>query len=367
MPPPPPVTIVIVNWNGRALMEACLPSVLATRYPHFETLVVDNASTDGSVDWLRARHPGVKTLALPENRGFCGGNNAGIRATLSPYVVLLNNDVEVEAGWLDPLVAWMDAHPRCAAAQPKLLRHDRRDVFEYAGACGGFLDRLGYPFTRGRLFETMERDRGQYDAPRRVFWATGAALVLRRDALERVGLLDEGFFMHMEEIDLCWRLQHAGYEVWAVPQGRVYHIGGASLPQGHARKTYYNFRNNLLLLYKNLPPRAWWRLLPRRALLDGLAAARFLAGGSPAEAWAVARAYRDAHRLKGAYRARRPALSAVFPPYRRSIVLDYFGRGLRHFGDLPPDAFAPAFRAAPLEPDGQPHGGKRDEHGNAGQ
>ncbi len=365
MSAPPLVSVVIVTWNGRHLLEQCLPSVVATRYAALEIIVVDNGSTDGTVGWLRAHHPTVRVLALDENRGFCGGNNAGMEIAEGDYVVLLNNDVEVTPDWLGPLVVWMERHPSCGAAQPKLLRHDRRDAFEYAGACGGFLDALGYPFTRGRVFDTMETDRGQYDAPARIFWATGAALVLRKSVLETVGGLDERFFMHMEEIDLCWRIQEAGFTVHAVPASVVYHIGGASLPQGDPRKAYYNFRNNLLLLYKHLSGPAWRAVFGRRVLLDGVAAARFLLGGSAREAWAVARAYADAHRLKRDFASDRQRDRATVPlPYRGSIVLDYFLRGRKTFAHLPPASFRSGFApgTAVLEIDGQPDGTERHRH-----
>ncbi len=361
---PPDVSIVIVTWNGRVLLETCLPGVLATDYPSFEVVVVDNGSTDGTVAWLETHYPGVRVVALDENRGFCGGNNAGIGAARGRYVMLLNNDVEVPAEWLGPLVAWMESHPETGAVQPKLLRYDRRTQFEYAGAAGGFLDAYGYPFTRGRIFSHLEPDGGQYDAPQRVFWATGAALLLRRTALDSVGLLDERFFMHMEEIDLCWRLQRAGHHVYAVPQSHVYHIGGASLPQGNARKTYFNFRNNLLLLYKNLTPRTWARVFPARLALDALAAARFAALRSWSEVGAVVRAYRDAHRMKRLFADERPLSDGPFPPYLGSIAAAHFAGGITTFSALSPHRFATPYRplAPLLEPDGEGHRNERDAH-----
>lgn len=338
----PRVSVVVVSWNGRALLERFLPGVVA-HSPDAEILVVDNGSDDDSVAWLGAHLPTVKVLALAENRGFCGGNNAGLAAASGAYVVFLNNDVETTPGWLDPLVAHLDAHPGVAAVQPKLLQLDERTRFEYAGAAGGFLDRHGFPFTRGRLFATMEADHGQYDVPRRIFWASGAALVLRRAALlPGEPAFDERFFMHMEELDLCWRLQRRGHAVWAVPTSRVFHLGGASLPKG-ARKTRLNYRNNLLMLYRHLSPRAWRRLLPQRLALDALAAARALAAGQPGEARAIAAAYAEAFRMLRTFAADRPERDdpSVFPPYRGSVVLDYFGRRRRHFSDLPEADFWP--------------------------
>jgi GT2 family glycosyltransferase len=222
-----------------------------------------------------------------------------------------------------------------------MLQYDDRDRFEYAGAAGGFLDRAGYPFTRGRLFDTMERDRGQYDDARDVFWATGAALLLRRSALDEVGLLDERFEMHMEEIDLCWRLQRHGYRVRVEPASTVYHIGGASLPQSSPRKTYYNFRNSLLMLYKNLSPSAWRTTLPLRLTCDLAALGRTLAFGNVQEAKAILRAYRDAFRMRRHYREERPGPSdpTVRPPYQGLVPVDYYLRGRHTFAELPPSNF----------------------------
>ena len=345
----PPVSIVIVTWNALPLLKQCLPSVVASDYPDLQIILADNASTDGSAEWARKHFPQVEVVRHPENWMFCRGNNEALPHASGKYVVLLNNDVEVPRGWLHPLVAAMEADPRVAAVQPKMLQHGDRSRFEYAGASGGYLDRLGYPFARGRIFFTMEDDHGQYDDARDVFWASGAALMLRRSALDEVGLLDEQFVMHMEEIDLCWRLHRAGYRVRVVPSSVVYHIGGGSLPQGNARKVYFNFRNSLLLLFKNLPPAEWRRVFPRRAALDASAAVRALAAGRLQEATAILRAYADAHRMKDAYRSERPtdASEAATLPYRRSIVVDYFLRGLRTFSALPEEAFDHAAAGAP--------------------
>lgn len=337
----PRVSIIIVSWNALHLLKKCLPSVVATDYPDLEIILADNASADGSAEWVAATFPDVRIVRHPENWSFCRGNNEAIPHATGEYLLLLNNDVEVPAHWLRPLVDVLRSMPDVAAVQPKLLQHIDRGHFEYAGASGGFLDRYGYPFTRGRIFFTMEEDRGQYDDSRDIFWATGAALLLRRSALETVGLLDERFTLHMEEIDLCWRLLRAGHRIRVEPASEVYHIGGGSLPQGDARKAYYNFRNNLLLLYKNLPPAAWKTVFPVRVALDGLAVFRSLASGRAGEAGAILRAYVDAHRLAPHYDDVRPSNSVkeVLPPYRGSIVADYFLRGRRRFSDLPVDRF----------------------------
>ncbi len=338
---PPSVSIVIVSWNALPLLQRCLPGVAATDYPNLQIILADNASDDGSADWVAATYPNVVIVRHPENWAFCRGNNEAIAHATGRYILLLNNDVEVTPGWLDPLVDTMESHLACAAVQPKLLQTGERDHFEYAGGAGGFLDALGYPFTRGRLFATLERDDGQYDDGRRVFWATGAAMMIRREALDACGLLDERFFMHMEEIDLCWRFQRAGYHVRVDPRSIVYHIGGGSLPYGDARKTYYNFRNSLLMLYKNLPRRSWPLVMMARTMLDGVAVLRAVVTGNLADASSILKAYRDAHWMRGSFRAERPRLGerAVRPSYRGSIVVDYFLRRRRRFSDLPATRF----------------------------
>ena len=339
--PLPPVSIVIVSWNGRELLERFLPSVLATDYANFEVVVADNASTDGTADWLAEAHPRVRVIQHPENWLFARGNNVAVAQTDAPYLCLLNNDVETPPGWLAPLVAVLQTNKDVAAVQPKLLQHTDQTCFEYAGASGGFLDTVGYPFARGRLFSTLEKDEGQYDDPRDVCWATGACLLIRRSAFEDVGGLDERFEMHMEEIDLCWRLWRAGWRIRVEPKSTVYHLGGGSLSQGNPRKTYLNFRNSLLMLYKNTPASEWPRVFRKRKLLDTLALARGLIAGGPAEVSAIRRAYRDARSLFEHYADKRPAGTAhsCMPQYGRSIAVDYFLRGRRHFSNLPKDRF----------------------------
>ncbi len=345
----PRVSIIIVSWNARSLVQACLPSVLATDYPNLEIIFADNASTDGSAAWIAREYPSVKIVRHPDNWLFARGNNAAVPHATGKYILFLNNDVEVPPGWLRPLVETMMTHSDVGAVQPKLLQYDDRGRFEYAGGSGGFMDRAGYPFTRGRLFDTMEPDRGQYDDACDVFWATGAALLLRRSALNDVGLLDEHFEMHMEEIDLCWRLQRHGYRVRVQPESTVYHIGGASLPQSSPQKTYYNFRNGLLLLYKNLPPSAWRRTLLVRMPCDAAALGRMLSTGHWKEAKAVVRAYRDAFRMRRHYTDQRPdeADPTVLPPYRGLAPVDYFLRGRRAFSDLPASRFLGPNRTTP--------------------
>ncbi len=328
------VTLVLVNWNGRALLERFLPGILATDFPA-HVHIVDNASTDDSVEWIRSNAPDVELTVLSSNTGFVGGNNAALAHVDTDYAVLLNTDIRVDPDWLGPLVEWMDTHPGCAACQPKVLSERHPDHFDYAGAAGGHIDALGYPFALGRMFETVERDEGQYDEPQRIFWASGAAMMLRMSAIEEVGMLDERFFMHMEEIDLCWRLRAAGYEVWSVPHSRVWHLGGASLARSSARKTFYNVRNNLLMLQKNLPSPAFYRIFGQRIALDMAAAAAFLAKGQADHASAIVRGYAAAHVLRDASGSK--ASARAFPSYSGRILFDYYARGKKQASDLKPD------------------------------
>jgi GT2 family glycosyltransferase len=330
----PSVSVLILNWNGLALLQQCLPSVVASTYPNLEIVVADNASTDESVAWVQAHYPDVRIIQHLENGGYSKGNNQGIEQTEGDYVLLLNNDVEVTPSWIEPLVALMEAQTDVAAVQPKLLQYQDRSLFEYAGASGGFLDRYGYAFTRGRLFFTLEPDAGQYDDTRDVFWATGAAILLRRKALAEVSLLDEQFFMHFEEIDLCWRLQRHGWRIMVEPKSVVYHIGGASLPQGNPRKTYFNFRNSLLMLYKNLPPSAFRRIMFGRIVFDAIAWLRALFGGTKGEAKAIFHAYQDFWEMRRLYLRPVPTEKQVLPTFPKSIVLSYFLRNKKKFSDL---------------------------------
>jgi GT2 family glycosyltransferase len=337
IPPTPHVSIVIVTWNGRPLLERFLPSVLATDYPAFEVVVADNASTDGTPEWLAQAHPSVRVIRHPENWLFARGNNAAVAQTAGELICLLNNDVEVQPDWLRPLVDSLVGDPEVAAVQPKLLQHSDRRRFEYAGAAGGFLDSYAYPFARGRLFSTLEEDTGQYDDARDVSWATGACMLVRRDAWDAAGGLDERFGMHMEEIDLCWRLWRAGWRVRVQPASHAWHLGGASLPHGDPRKTRLNFRNSLLMLYKNSRASDWPRLRRARRLLDGLAAARMLVGGDRAGAAAVRQAWREFGALAPHYAGARPAEDerCAMPMYGGSVVVDYFLRGRRRFDEMP--------------------------------
>lgn len=268
--------IVILNWNGEAMLRRFLPSVLLHTSAIADVVVADNASTDSSLVMLKTEFPTVRTIVLDRNYGFAEGYNRALSEVDNEYYVLLNSDVEVTEGWLDRLVEFMDNNPQAAACQPKLLAEHNRSMFEYAGASGGFIDRYGYPFCRGRLMETVEKDSHQYDDVCEVMWATGACLMIRRSDYWRVGGLDGRFFAHNEEIDLCWRLNNLARKIYCVPASSVYHVGGGTLPKGNPMKTYLNFRNNLTMLYKNLPATELRHVMRIRFWLDYLAAIKSL-------------------------------------------------------------------------------------------
>lgn len=266
------VAIVILNWNGRRMMETYLPSVLDFSRSEAEIIIADNASTDDSVVWLKANYPHLRIIQLDRNYGFAEGYNRALKQVDCEYYVLLNSDVEVTHHWLTPLIEKMDAHEDIAACQPKLLSVANRDAFEYAGGSGGFIDRYGYPFCRGRIFDTVEDDNGQYDNAEEILWATGACLMIRAKDYWAAGGLDGRFFAHNEEIDLCWRLHRMGKRIFCFPESFVYHVGGGTLPKSNPRKTFLNFRNNLTMLWKNLPEDELRHVMRMRCFLDYLAA-----------------------------------------------------------------------------------------------
>ena len=330
------VAVIILNWNGAALLRRYLPSVVAnTPSALADVIVADNGSSDDSLDVLRNEFPGVGVIALDKNYGFAEGYNRAIAQIEHPVTVLLNSDVRTPEHWLEPLIEYLDAHSEVGALQPKLLhdRDDGREVFEYAGAAGGYLDKHGYPYCRGRIFEAIEDDHGQYDNDTpSILWASGACLVVRTELYRKAGGLDSDFFAHMEEIDLCWRIHLLGYDIRMVPQSRVYHLGGASLPQGNPRKTYLNFRNNLLLLHKNLPAKEGRRLLLVRRLMDTLAFGMAIAKWHWGDARAIVRAHRDYRRMRAHY-TQHPDRNLLheLPECRCNIVLDHYLKGRKVF------------------------------------
>lgn len=289
------VSVIILNWNGaeKGFLQQYLPSVITHTNPELADVVVaDNGSTDSSLALLENEFPTVKVIALGKNYGFAEGYNRAIKQVETPLVLLLNDDVEVTPNWLEPLVEHMNAHRHTMAMQPKILSATHRNQFEYAGACGGFLDKNGYPFCRGRIFEDIEEDHGQYDQTKSIMWASGACLLVRRNEYLTIGGLDKHFFAHMEEIDLCWRLRRRGYRIVCDPHSTVYHLGGGSLPADNPKKTLLNFRNSLIMLYKNLPHKKREKVIFRRKCLDGVAALNFLLHGK----WGHVKAIWMAHR-----------------------------------------------------------------------
>ena len=304
------VKVVILNWNGRNFLEKFLPHVVA-HTPDAGIVVADNGSTDDSVEWLQEHFPEVEIVILDRNYGFAEGYNRALARIEAETFVLLNSDVDVPEGWLAPLVEVLDNDPRVAAVAPKLRSYDAPDRFEYAGASGGFIDCLGYPFCRGRILDTIEVDRGQYDTPRDVFWASGACMVVRSSLFLSLGGFDADFFAHMEEIDFCWRAQLAGYRIRVEPSSVVYHVGGGTLPNNNPRKIYLNFRNNLFMLYKNLSRVTFWPVLLVRMVLDGMAACVFLVQGHADFFGQVFRAHWDFHHARKPLHRKRRAVQAL--------------------------------------------------------
>jgi len=333
--------IVILNFNGKKWLEQFLPAVLQRSVlDHCEVIVADNASTDDSVAWMQKQYPKLKLMHSNTNLGYAGGYEYFLNQLEAEYFILLNSDVEPAENWLAPLLQFMDEHPKAGACQPKIKAFHQKDHYEYAGAAGGFIDFLGYPFCRGRILETIEEDKGQYDESIQCHWASGACLVVRSKAYREAGGLDSSYFAHMEEIDLCWRLRRIHWEVWCYSGSSIYHVGGGTLPQGNSRKTLLNFRNNLCMLFTNLPG---WQVIPIiyvRLILDGLAAVKSLIGGNAGDVLAILKAH-------FAFYARIPALIRQRKNFRKanpnntevknwgsSIVLSYFLKGKKVFSAL---------------------------------
>ncbi len=335
------VAVVILNWNGVHLLRHYLPTVCQyTSSDLADIYVADNGSTDNSLDVLKKEFPDIHVIAMPDNTGFASGYNIALDSIQHPYIVLLNSDVAVTPNWLEPLVGYADENPDVAASQPKILSDRNRRFFEHAGACGGYIDKYGFPFCRGRLFDHVEEDKGQYDTVTDIFWATGACLFIRNADFKKAGGLDPLFFAHMEEIDLCWRLRQFDRRIVCIPQSAVYHQGGATLDMDNPRKTYLNFRNNILMLYKNLPAKDRQKTLFIRMLMDGIAALGFMAKGKVGNVRAVWRAHRDARSMirenyRNAYsKGGRQKLLGIFPYSEKSIVSEYYLKGKKRFSDL---------------------------------
>ena len=335
------IAVVILNWDGRGLLEEFLPSVIKyTTHPDVEIVVADNGSTDDSVVFIQDNYPLVKIILLPVNYGFAEGYNQALKEVDTEYFVLLNSDVEVTDGWLFPIIDYLDTNKDIAAAQPKILSQRDKCYFEYAGASGGYIDRYGYPFCRGRIFHKVEEDRGQYDSPVDVLWATGACLIIRSEDFFGSGGFDGTFFAHMEEIDLCWRLNCRSRRVVCLPSSVVYHVGAATLKKESPRKTFLNFRNNLLMLYKNLPQEKLKRVMIIRLILDYIAAVQFALTGKYANAKEIIKAHKDFYDNRKSYRqARRENLEKrtaieIKTIYPKSILAAYYFRTIRVFSKL---------------------------------
>ncbi len=331
--------IVILNYNGLKYLQEFLPTVVKYNRDDCRIIIADNASTDASVAYLQENHPSLEIIRLNKNYGFSHGYNEALKKVEAEYYILLNSDVEVTAGWLDPLIELLDHNPDVAACQPKILSYHRRTHFEYAGAAGGYIDFLGYPFCRGRIFETVEEDLGQYDDIVPIFWATGACLMIRSKIFHEAGGFDESFFAHMEEIDLCWRLHLLGYKVYYSGHSQVYHVGGGTLPKTSPVKTYLNFRNGLSMLYKNTYDASKYYKLPLRILMDIIAAFKFLITNSYENSLAVLRGIVDSmkkykinrQKKKHASRAKHLHIEEI---YNKSIVMEYYLKKNRTYKEL---------------------------------
>lgn len=333
--------VVILNFNGVGFLKKYLPTVI--RYSEgAEIIVADNASTDNSVEFMQREFPQVRLLENKVNAGYAGGYNWALAQVKVEYYVLLNSDIEVMPGWLQPVINLMESDKTIAACQPKIRSVFQKEYFEYAGASGGFIDQWGYPFCRGRIFEEIEKDKGQYDDAREVFWATGACLFVRADAYHKLGGLDADFFAHMEEIDFCWRAKNEGYKIMVQPASVICHIGGGTLPKSSARKTYLNFRNNFMLLYKNLPQNRLWKVLIIRLLLDGLAGIRFLLQGHFWDTIAIVKAHFYFYGHLKKLKEKRSVLKQkqVSEVYRGSLIFAHFFKGVKTFSVLKTEKFS---------------------------
>jgi len=330
------IAVIILNWNGRKYLEKFLPTLLKHSKNEAEIIVADNASTDDSVAFVQNHYPEVRIILNDENAGFAKGYNLALKRVEADYYVLLNSDIEVTGNWIQPVVRLMESDPKIAACQPKIRSYLEPKKFEYAGAAGGFLDKYGYPFCRGRLFLSIEEDHGQYDDACEIFWASGACMFVKSAIYHEMGGLDEDFFAHMEEIDFCWRLKNNGYRIMYCPTSTVFHIGGGTLPKISWRKTYFNFRNNFFLLYKNLPDDRLTVVFAVRLILDGIAALKFLFQAGFQDFWAVTQAHASFYHSLGKMRIKRKNLhqGSMKNIFKKNIVIEYYLKGKRKYSDL---------------------------------
>jgi GT2 family glycosyltransferase len=329
--------IVILNWNGRNFLEKFLPALIKFSRDYAKIIIADNASTDDSVSFLESNYPEIEIIKIQKNLGYAGGYNTALKQVEADYYILLNSDIEVTENWIQPVIDLMESDKNIAACQPKILSYYEKDRFEYAGAAGGFIDKYGYPFCRGRIFQTLEKDEGQYDDIREIFWATGACMFVRADLFREMGGFDSDFFAHMEEIDLCWRLKNENYKIMYCPDSKIYHIGGGTLPKISARKTYLNFRNNIVLLYKNLPSNKLLLVFTIRLILDGIAGLKFLLEGHYKDFFAVFKAHNYFYLSYPKHKEKRLKIKHnknITQIYRKNIVLEYYLKGKKKFSQL---------------------------------
>lgn len=328
--------IVILNWNTRHHLETFLPSLIKySTSPDISIILADNASTDSSVAFVKENYPQIGIIILDKNYGFAEGYNRALQQVEAEYFILLNSDIEVTDHWVAPLVNLLKTNPNIAACMPKLRSYTDRDAFEYAGAAGGYIDKLGYPFCKGRIFNTIEKDHGQYEGTYEVFWATGACLAIKADIFKQLGGFDSYFFAHQEEIDLCWRLQNQGYKIYYTSQSTIFHLGGGTLHKSNPRKTYLNFRNNLILLFKNQPNKTFRKTLPIRLVLDGVAAVSFLCKGNVSDVGAIFRAHMSFYKYMFQHRnLSNKQMSDHLNIYPKSIVYQYYILKKKVFSDL---------------------------------
>lgn len=334
--------IVILNWNGRKYLQDFLPFVLKYNPDSAKIYVADNASSDDSVEFMVAEFPEIELIKLDKNYGFAKGYNEALKQIDAKYYILLNSDIEVTENWVEPIIEYLENNPEVAACQPKIRSWHQREYFEYAGAGGGYIDYLGYPFCRGRIFQELEKDSGQFDDVQEVFWASGACLFVRSDVFHELGGFDEDFFAHMEEIDFCWRAKNKDYKIVYHPKSTVYHIGGGTLSKTNPRKTYLNFRNNFCLLYKNIPQNKLLSTFLSRLILDGFAAVKFLIDGGYHDSAAVLKAHIYFYKNLRELRKKREALDHkhVSEIYQKNIAYEHFIRGKKQFCELDMNKFS---------------------------
>jgi len=339
------IAVVILNWNGKAYLEQFLPKVIAFS-PQANIVLADNASTDDSVSWLKAEFPDIQLIQLDRNFGFAEGYNRALADLDADYFLLLNSDVEVTEGWLDPMIDLMRSDVSIAAVQPKILSYSNKAMFEHAGAAGGYIDKDGYPFCRGRIIDLFENDSGQYDDEQEIFWATGACFLVRAELFKHFKGFDERFFAHMEEIDLCWRFKNAGYRIMFTPKSTVFHVGGGALPYSNPRKTFLNFRNSLYMITRNYHGIPLWYKILKRLVLDGIAGLKFLIEGNAAHTWQIILAHFQFYGKIGTLLSERSALGFDRSKanrkgmFKRSIVASRYLEGKKKFSDLDPSYFS---------------------------